>query len=45
MTWRGGGRKYEWVPQVGGHADRCLLSVRSAQVSAYRDLWHPHSSN
>ena len=29
------------VPQVAVLRDLCLLAIRRAQVSEYRDLWHP----
>jgi len=29
------------VPQVGVLADLCLFRESQAQVSEYRDLWHP----
>jgi len=32
------------VPQVGVLADLSVLPAKKAQVSEYRDLWHPTTS-
>jgi len=35
-------RRADWEPKVGVLADLSRWDIEQAQVSAYRDLWHPN---